>query len=131
LNLHHLILLKISRILPELISFHSARNQEAVIMSQKDKVLCSTPTPGKQPTPIDRWKYDLVRSAILAAVPSSEQGIEFRALPGLVEQQLEPGELTKLGSVSWYTTTVKLDLEVKGEIERVPGSNPQRLRISK
>jgi hypothetical protein len=98
-------------------------------MSNTDKVLCQTPTPGKQPTRIDRWKYDLVRSAILAVVPSSEQGVEFRVLPALVEQQIEPGNLSKLGSVSWYVTTVKLDLEVNGEIERIPGSKPQRLRL--
>jgi hypothetical protein len=98
-------------------------------MSNTDKVLCQTPTPGKQPTRIDRWKYDLVRSAILAVVRSSEQGVEFRVLPALVEQQIEPGNLSKLGSVSWYVTTVKLDLEVNGEIERIPGSKPQRLRL--
>ncbi len=98
-------------------------------MSNTDKVLCQTRTPGKQPTRIDRWKYDLVRSAILSVVPSSEQGVEFRVLPALVEQQIEPGNLSKLGSVSWYVTTVKLDLEVNGEIERIPGSKPQRLRL--
>ena len=97
-------------------------------MSKVDKVLCQTPTPGKQPNSIDRWKSDLVHSAILAAVPSSEQGIESRELPALVEQQLDPGENEKLDSVFWYTTTVKLDMEVKREIERVPGSKPQRLR---
>jgi hypothetical protein len=97
-------------------------------LSNDEKVLCETPTPGKQPTRIDRWKYDLVRSAILAALPSNNEGIEFRDLPALVEQYLDPAELENLGSVSWYTTSVKLDMEVKAEIERVPGSKPQRLR---
>lgn len=97
-------------------------------MSNEDKVLVETPTPGKQPTRIDRWKYDLVRSAILSAVPSDEHGLEFNELPQLVEAQISENDLKKLGSVSWYTTTVKLDMEVKGEIERVPGSKPQRLR---
>ena len=96
-------------------------------MPAEDKVLCETPTPGKQPTRIARWKYDLVRSAILAAVPADEQGLEFNKLPELVEGQLSPNDLENLGSVSWYTTTIKLDLEVKGDIERIPGSNPQRL----
>ena len=92
----------------------------------EEKVLCQTPTPGKEPTSISKWKYDLVRSAILASIP--EGGVEFNGLPELVEGQLTPEELESLGSVSWYTTTVKLDREVKGEIERVPGSNPQLLR---
>ena len=94
-------------------------------MPAEDKVLCETPTPGKQPT---RWKYDLVRSVILAVVPADEQGVEFSKPPELVEGQLSTNDLENLGSVSWYTTTIKLDLEVKGDIERIPGSNPQRLR---
>jgi hypothetical protein len=100
-------------------------------LSKEDKVLCRTPTPGKQPTCIDRWKYDLIREAILVVVPSSEQGIEFRDLPALIEQQLDPGESANLGSISWYTTTVKLDMEVRGDLERIPGSKPQRLRTPK
>ena len=92
----------------------------------EETVLCQTPTPGKKPTRISKWKYDLVRSAILASIP--ETGIEFKRLPQLVERKLTSGEMESLGSVSWYTTTVKLDMEVKGEIERVPGSNPQLLR---
>jgi hypothetical protein len=50
-------------------------------------------------------------------------------LAALVAEHLPEDELDQLGSVSWYTTTVKLDLEVKGEIERIPGSSPQRLRL--
>jgi hypothetical protein len=36
-----------------------------------------------------------------------------------------------LGSISWYTSTVKLELEVRGKIERVPASKPQRLKRRK
>jgi hypothetical protein len=92
------------------------------------KVVCETPTPGKKPTRIARWKYEVVRSAILNAVPAGDQGVESRELPDLVRARIPAEELDRLGSVSWYTTTVKLDLEVKGELERVPGSTPQRLR---
>jgi hypothetical protein len=99
-------------------------------MPKDDEALGETPTPGKQPARIDRWKYDLIRNFILEVVPSDEQGVEFRDLSKLAEQQISPSHLGNLGSVSWYTTTVKLDMEVKGEMERVPGSNPQRLRIA-
>ncbi len=99
-------------------------------MSAEEKILVETPTPGKQPTRITRWKYDLIRAAILAVVPTDEHGVEFSALPQLVEAQVSAQDLQRLGSVSWYTTTVKLDLEVKGEIERIPGSKPQRLRLT-
>ena len=95
-------------------------------MSVEEKVRCQTPTLGKKPTRILKWKYDLVRDAILAVIPA--EGIEFSQLARLVEGQLTTDELERLGSVSWYTTTVKLDMEVRGEIERVPGSKPQLLR---
>ena len=97
-------------------------------MTKSKKVVVETPTPGKLPTRIDKWKYDLVHDAILAVVPADENGVEFNQLAQLVEAHLSPADLEKLGSVSWYTTTVKLDMEVKGEIERIPGSKPQRLR---
>jgi hypothetical protein len=75
-------------------------------------------------------QYDLLRSAILEVVPHNDEGIEFRRLAGLVRDVIAADELARLGSLSWYTTTVKLDLEVEGEIERIPDSRPERLRRS-
>ena len=34
------------------------------------------------------------------------------------------------GSVTWYVTCVKLDLEARGVIKRVPHSRPQLLRLA-
>ena len=96
--------------------------------TDETRVVCETPTPGKQPTRILKWKYDLVREAILIAVSPSEDGVKFQELSCQVAEDLSEEQLSKLGSVSWYTTTVKLDMEVKGEIERVPGSRSQRIR---
>ncbi|MDZ7267165.1 MAG: hypothetical protein ONB48_07530 [candidate division KSB1 bacterium] len=92
------------------------------------KMLCLTPTPGKQGTHIDRWKYEMLRRAIRRAVPKNKTSVEFRKLAGLVRQQLAAEELQTIGSLPWHTTTVKLHLEVIGEIARVPGAQPQRLR---
>jgi len=100
-------------------------------MVDREKVLCETPTPGKQPTRIDRWKYDLLRSAILAILREEEQGLSFQEVAGRIQSRLSPAELEQLGSLGWYTTTVKLDLEVKGEIERIPGKRPQHLRLGR
>jgi len=68
-----------------------------------------------------------VRDAILSVVPTSGEGLPFRELPGRVAQALDDDVRAKLGSVSWYTTTVKLDLEVDGRLRRVAGRGPQRL----
>ena len=93
-----------------------------------DKITCRTPTPGKKPTRILKWKYDLIRNAILNAVPEGEY-VEFQDLPNLVDAQLSTEQKQSVGSISWYTTTVKLDMEVNGELERLEGVTPQRLRI--
>ena len=79
-------------------------------MNDEAKVLCKTPTPVKKGTRILKWKYDLIRSAILAVVPQDEVGVQFRDLPKLVKGLLTEEDLQRLGSLSWYTTTVKLDL---------------------
>ena len=56
--------------------------------ARDDKVECRTPTPGKKPTWIDRWKFEAVKDAILKVVPKREPGVEFRALPKLIEGKL-------------------------------------------
>lgn len=81
-----------------------------------DKILTQHPE-GKRGVNIDRTKYDQVRSAILDAT--------FQELNEAVGRHLE-GRFD--GSIGWYFTTVKLDLEARGEIERLPGSSPQRIR---
>ena len=99
-------------------------------MTDEERVVCETPTPGKKPTRIHKWKYDLLRRIILEIVEGTD-GVEFRNLPGLIESRLSVEQRENLGSVSWYTVSVKLDMEVKGEIERVPRAKPQKLRLVK
>ncbi len=93
------------------------------------KVACRSPNPGKKPKRIDRWKFDAVRRAILEVLPTEGEGIVFMSeeFHDAVAAGLTPEEREYLGSAGWYTTTVKLELEVRGEIRRVPGSKPQRL----
>lgn len=95
---------------------------------QEEKVHCATPAPGKKGTWIARWKYDAVRKAIRKVVPRNRTGVAFEDLPELVEGALTDAERAELGSVMWYTVTVKLHLETTGELERVAGVTPQRLR---
>lgn len=94
---------------------------------KSERVVCRTPTPGKKPTRIEAWKYDLVRKAILEMVPRSGEGVAFADLPKLVAAALTADERRRLGSIPWYTTTVKLDMEVRRELQRLKGVSPQRL----
>jgi len=93
----------------------------------KEKVVCETPTPNKKPTKIDQWKYEIVRSAILKSIPRKGDGLLFKNLPEEVAKKLSNHDKERLGSVGWYTTVVKLDMEVKKEIKRIEGVSPQRL----
>ena len=83
-----------------------------------ERVVCNTPTPGKMPTRILRWKYDLIRQVILEIMAEHEDGLLFKDLADAVAQRLPETQRRKLGSIGWYTTTVKLDLEVRGELSR-------------
>lgn len=95
-----------------------------------DRVVCRTPTPGKTGTTrIPRWKYECIRAAILdAAGAGGEQGIAWADLTEAVRGRLTPDELARMGSVGWHTVSVKLDMEVTGELRRLP-VRPQRLVV--
>lgn len=86
-----------------------------------ERIVCRTPTPGKQPTSIPAWKYRAVWTALLTIVPAEMPGIAARALPDRVAAALPRNVREGLGSVSWHVTTVRLNMEVEGELQRVAG----------
>lgn len=79
----------------------------------------------KQGVNISREKYDIIRQAILSALHGQKE-MTFMNLSRAVEKQIN-GNFE--GSITWYVTTVKLDLEARGMIKRVPNSRPQLLRL--
>lgn len=79
-------------------------------------------------TRIARATYDAFRAALLEAIPRDPAGVAFRELPRRVAPLIPAAMKPRKGSVSWYVTVVKLDLEARGLIERVPRARPQRLR---
>jgi hypothetical protein len=94
----------------------------------EDRVTCASPTPRKKGfTRIPRWKYEALRRAIHRVVVST--GRRGATLDELIEEAprfLSEDERAELGSVSWHVNTVKLDLEVKGELAPLDGATPQR-----
>jgi hypothetical protein len=94
---------------------------------EEEKFLTLHPEEGKQGVNISRAKYEMIRQAILKAI-RSQGSISFQGLVSLIDYNLRN---RFEGSIPWYVTTVKLDLEARGEIERVPGSGEQYLRLSK
>jgi len=83
---------------------------------------------GKEGVNIEKAKYDTMREALLAELESNSGDDGIIALKDLRAAVSDALEGTFDGSVSWYFTTVKLDLEARGEIERVEGRRPQHVR---
>jgi hypothetical protein len=92
----------------------------------KDKIRTLHPEK-KQGVNISREKYDLIREAILCVLRTQKE-ITFMNLSRAVEKEVN-GKFE--GSVTWYVTTVKLDMEARGEVRRVPNSRPQLVKLAR
>jgi Family of unknown function (DUF6958) len=90
-----------------------------------ERILTLHPDPQKAGVNIDKNKYEVIKAAILEVVGAAPE-VSFSELRVAVRKVL--GD-TFPGSVSWYVTTVKLDLEARELIERVPGKKLQHLRL--
>lgn len=91
----------------------------------KDKIRTLHPEK-KQGVNISREKYDIIRNAILCVLQTQKE-ITFMKLSRAVEKEVN-GNFD--GSVTWYVTTVKLDMEARGEIKRVTNSRPQLVKLA-
>ena len=86
---------------------------------------------GKGGFAVTSEKYDPVRKAILSSLSKRKDGITFDELCERVEAKVPKNLFPRPGSVSWYTKVVQLDLEAKGEIQRVADVIPMRIRRPK
>ena len=82
---------------------------------------------GKAGVNILKRRYDQVKAYIIKKLGQSET-ITFDKLADLSEEELQP---QFDGKVLWYLVTVKLDLEARGLIERVPKTSPHQIRLKK
>ena len=80
----------------------------------------------KQGVNISKEKYEMIREAILSTLQAHKE-ITFMNLSRAVEKEVN-GNFE--GSVTWYVTTVKLDLEARGKVKRVPNSRPQLVKLA-
>ena len=81
----------------------------------------------KQGVNISKEKYETIRKAILSTLQKHNE-MPFMKLSRAVEKEVR-GNFE--GSVLWYVTTVKLDLEARGKVKRVPNSRPQLVKLGK
>jgi hypothetical protein len=73
------------------------------------------------------WKeYDLMRVGLIDCL--KEKPLTHEELIACVTKKLQ----SKFeGSMKWYAENVKLDLEARGEIERVPSKKHETYRLKK
>ncbi|WP_407932982.1 DUF6958 family protein [Jannaschia ovalis] len=95
-------------------------------MSVAEKVTCRTPNGGAA-TNIPAWKFDACRAALLAELAANEAVRAADLITGATAR-LAARDRDRLGSPGWHLTTTRLELEVRGEIRRVPGA-PVRLAL--
>ena len=99
-------------------------------MTDEPRTELRTPTAGKSGTTrIPTWKFDLLRGHILDVVDEvGPQGALSKEMTDAIRPRLTEDEAERLGKLGWHVMGVKLELEVRGEIERVAKASPQRLR---
>lgn len=81
---------------------------------------------GKRGVNISLPKYEQVKKFILDTI-RTEKEITFELLTDLAVAKLT-GQFD--GKIIWYVVTVKLDLEARKIIERIPGTSPHKLRLA-
>ena len=92
----------------------------------KDKIRTLHPEK-KQGVNISKDKYEIIRKSILSTLGKHKE-MPFMKLSQAVEKDMR-GKFE--GSVMWYVTTVKLDLEARGKVKRIPHSRPQIIKLGK
>ncbi|MBD3232556.1 MAG: hypothetical protein GF315_02415 [candidate division Zixibacteria bacterium] len=92
-----------------------------------DSIYAKHPDPAKQGVNISKDKYDKMKNTMISIIEDRGE-VAFGDLMKLTKEKLKE---KFNGSIGWYTTVVKLDLEARGIIERIPEKKPQFLRLTK
>jgi hypothetical protein len=92
---------------------------------EQGRRILTRPPEGKQGVNISREKYEAVSAAILRSMHA-----RVEAPPQVVRQEVDNELRGRFeGSISWYFTAVKPDLEARGILERMPAKRPQFIRL--
>lgn len=96
-------------------------------MSKKEEKILTLHPDGKKGTNISLEKYNVIKDAMLQMIHQAGE-ITYQDLSDELERNLQP---TFDGRVVWYVITVKLDLEARGIIERIPKTSPHQVRMKR
>lgn len=90
----------------------------------EEKIMTLHPE-GKAGVNILKRRYDQVKEAILMILDENDGELTFKEMSEIAQDVLK-GNFD--GKILWYVVTVKLDLEARGIIKRVPKTSPHRIR---
>jgi hypothetical protein len=79
------------------------------------------PDKWKKGASVDKEKYKLVKSAILASFKENPKQTKADMMAAVSKRS--KGKITG-SSVEWHVMAVKLDLEARGIISRIPNTSP-------
>ena len=91
----------------------------------KEEQILTLHPQGKKGTNILKRRYDFIKEYILITISKNKE-ISFSDLCDLAVEEISE-EFD--GKILWYMVTVKLDLEARNLIERIPKTSPHRLRL--
>lgn len=80
---------------------------------------------GKKGVNILKRRYDVISEFIIKTVQKRKE-ITYKELNDLAVEKLTA---TFDGKVAWYVVSVKLDLEARKIIERIPKTSPHKLKM--
>jgi len=80
---------------------------------------------GKKGVNILKRKYDFIKDYILKTIKEHGE-ITYQSLDDMAREELRD---SFDGKVGWYIVSVKLDLEARGVIERIPKTSPHKIRL--
>jgi hypothetical protein len=92
-----------------------------------DKIQLKHPQ-GKKPISMSKEKYDLLKPALLQCLRAQGKAT-FGELSSAIAKDFKSRKQPFEGSLPWHLEWVKLDLEARKAIRRVPRTSPQEYMI--
>lgn len=83
-----------------------------------ETIVCNCLNDKRPSKTIPRWKYDKVRSEILAVLPVGETGMDYLKLREQVMAKFSKADAMHIGNLTWYVDTVTLHMETLNELVR-------------
>jgi len=96
-----------------------------MVMVLDDSKIMTLHPQGKKGVNILKRRYDTIKDFIIETIEKHKEITYEELNDQAVKRLMDSFD----GKVVWYIVTVKLDLEARGIIERIPKTSPHKLRL--